>query len=122
MFVDGTEIEVGGALFEGVETDAHGQLFPAHTVILVSRHDLPLGELVRRHRGKQGHENAFRGPLRELDLRHSPCRGLLANPPFYTCGHLADAAARLRRGAKRLLTALAGQPQAEQTRVQPPRP
>ncbi|MDD9961275.1 MAG: hypothetical protein OXU70_04165 [Gammaproteobacteria bacterium] len=28
---------------------------PRHTVILVSRDDLPLDELVRRHRAKQGH-------------------------------------------------------------------
>lgn len=29
----------------------------------VSRDDLPLPELVKRHRGKQGQENAFKGPL-----------------------------------------------------------
>ncbi len=69
---------------------AQGQLFPAHAVILVSRHDLPLAELVRRHRGKQGHENAFKGPLRDLDLHHPPCRGLLANRLFYACGQLAQ--------------------------------
>ena len=69
---------------------AQGQLFPAHTVILVSRDDLPPAELVRRHRGKQGHENAFKGPLRDLDLHHPPCRGLLANRLFYACGQLAQ--------------------------------
>ncbi len=70
--------------------DAQGQLFPARTVILVSRDDLPLAELVRRHRGKQGRENAFKGPLRDLDLHHPPCRGLLANQLFYACGQLAQ--------------------------------
>ena len=39
------------------------RLTPAYTVILVSRNDLPLAELVRRHRGKQGQENALKGPL-----------------------------------------------------------
>ena len=34
--------------------DGQGLLVPHHTVILVSRGDLPLGELVLRHRGKQG--------------------------------------------------------------------
>jgi len=45
-------------------------LFPRHTVILVSRDDLDLKELVLRHRGKQGQENAFKGPLREMNLHH----------------------------------------------------
>ena len=35
------------------------RLVPAWTVILVRKDDLPLPELVRRHRGKQGPENAF---------------------------------------------------------------
>ena len=65
-------------------------LIPAYTVILVSRHDLPLGELVRRHRGKQGQENAFNGPLVELDLHHPPCRGYRANQAFYACGQVAQ--------------------------------
>ena len=68
---------------------AQGDLFPVHTVILVSRDDLPLDELVRRHRGKQGQENAFKGPLRDLDPHHPPCRKLLANRIFYACGQLA---------------------------------
>ena len=71
---------------------AQGQLFPVHTVILVSRDDLPPAELVRRHQGKQGRENAFKGPLRNLDLRHPPPpppHRLLANRIFYACGQLA---------------------------------
>ena len=67
-----------------------GDLLPVHTVILVSRDDLPLAELVRRHRGKQGQENAFKGPLRDLDPHHPPCRKLLANRIFYACGQLAQ--------------------------------
>ena len=69
---------------------AQGDLFPVHTVILVSRDDLPLAELVRRHRGKQGQENAFKGPLRDLDLHHPPCRKLLANRICCACGQLAQ--------------------------------
>ena len=68
---------------------AQGQLFPARAVILVSRDDLPLAELVRRHWGKQGQENAFKRPLRDLDLHHPPCRRLLANQLFHACGQLA---------------------------------
>jgi len=40
-----------------------GELFPRLSVILANRDDLPLAEVVRRHRSKQGHENAFKGPL-----------------------------------------------------------
>ena len=73
-----------------VRTDGQGQLFPAYTVILVSRDDLPLDELVRQHRGKQGQENAFKGPLIDLDLHHTPCRKFRANQAFYVCGQLAQ--------------------------------
>ena len=41
-------------------------LQPTYTVIQVRRDDLRVDELVRRHRGKQGQENAFNGPLTEL--------------------------------------------------------
>ncbi len=70
----------------------HGQglLVPHHTVILVSRGDLPLGEPVRRHRGKQGQENAFKGPLIDLDLHHPPCRGYRANQAFNALGWIAQ--------------------------------
>ncbi len=65
-------------------------LLPVYTVILVSRDDLPLDELVRRHRGKQGQENAFKGPLIDLDLHHTPCRKFRANQAFYICGQIAQ--------------------------------
>ena len=55
-----------------------------------ARFNLPLGVLVRRHRGKQGQENAFKGPLVELDLHHPPCRGYRANQAFYACGQVAQ--------------------------------
>lgn len=70
--------------------DGQGLLMPHHTVILVSRNDLPLAELVARHRGKQGQENAFKGPLRDMDLHHPPCRGYRANQAFYALGQIAQ--------------------------------
>ena len=63
-------------------------LQPAYTVILVSRDDLRVGELVRRHRAKQGQENAFKGPLTELGLHHPPCQSYAANQAFYSCGQI----------------------------------
>ena len=42
-------------------------LTPRHTVVLVSNNDLTLEELVRRHRGRQGQENACKGPLLDMD-------------------------------------------------------
>jgi len=69
---------------------AQRRLVPAYTVILVSRDDLPLAELVRRHRGKQGQENAFKGPLIDMDLHHPPCRRFHANQAFYVCGQIAQ--------------------------------
>ena len=82
-------------------------LVPHHTVILVSRDDLPLDELVRRHRGKQGQENAFKGPLIDMDLHHPPCRSYRANQAFYAVGQIAQALLRavqytaLPKGARR---------------------
>lgn len=69
---------------------AQRRLTPRHTFILVSRVDLPLAELVRRHRGKQGQENAQKGPLIDLDLHHPPCSRLGANQAFYTAAQLAQ--------------------------------
>jgi len=65
-------------------------LVPHHTVTLVSRNDLALQELVHRHRGKQGQENAFKGPLRDMDLHHPPCRSYRANQAFYVLGQIAQ--------------------------------
>jgi len=69
---------------------AQQPLFHRHTVILVSRTDLPLAALVHHHRAKQGQENAFKGPLQEMDLHHPPCRAFRANQAFYLCGQLAQ--------------------------------
>ena len=73
-----------------MEQNQQQLLVPIYTVILVSRDDLPLNELVKRHRGKQGQENAFKGPLIELDLHHPPCRSFVANQVIYACGQIAQ--------------------------------
>lgn len=76
-----------------VRRDRDGQqqrLLPRDTLILVSRDDLALEELVRRHRAKQGQENALKGPLVDLDLHHPPCRSFRANQAFYLCGQMAQ--------------------------------
>jgi len=66
------------------------ELIPAYTVILVSRDDLPLKELIKRHRGKQGQENALKGPLIEMGLHHPPMRSFYGNQAFYLCGQIAQ--------------------------------
>ncbi len=70
-------------------------LEPVYTVIPVSRDRLPVAELVRRHRGKQGQENAFKGPLTDLGLHHPPCRSHAANQGFYLGGQIAQLLLRL---------------------------
>jgi len=72
--------------YDGVQQE----LIPMYTVILVSRDDLPLKELVKRHRGKQGQENALKGPLIEMGLHHPPMRSFHGNQAFYLCGQLAQ--------------------------------
>ena len=42
----------------------------------------------QRRQGAQ--ENAFKGPLIDLDLHHPPCRKFRANQAFYICGQLAQ--------------------------------
>lgn len=74
---------------------AQQRLEPAYTIILVSRDDLPVDELVARHRQKQGQENAFKGPLIDLDLHHPPCRRFHANQVYYLCGQLAQILLRM---------------------------
>ena len=69
--------------------ERQGEPFPRLSVILASRDDLPLAGAVRRHRGKQGHENAFKVPLADLGLHHPPCRGCRANQAFHAYGRMA---------------------------------
>lgn len=72
------------------QEDNQKLLFPRYTFILASRDDLPLAEVVRRHRGKQGQENALKGPLIHLDLHHPPCGVFNANRAFYAAGQIAQ--------------------------------
>jgi len=71
------------------QEDKQKLLFPRYTFIPVSRNDLPLAEIVKRHRGKQGQENAFKGPLLHLDLHHPPGGVFNANRAFYAAGQRA---------------------------------
>ena len=64
-------------------------LWPKYTVILVSRNDIPLREVVKRHRSKQGQENLHKGPLIHLDLHHPPCQKFDANQAYYIAGQIA---------------------------------
>jgi len=70
--------------------DKQKLLFPRYTFILVSRNDIALGEILKRHRGKQGQENAFKWPLIHLDLHHPPCGLFNANRAFYAAGQIAQ--------------------------------
>lgn len=65
-------------------------LRPGLTFILTSRDTLPLEEIIRRHRGKCGQENAQKGPLIDLDLHHPPCHRFDSNRAFYLLGQLAQ--------------------------------
>ena len=87
---EGWQREHGYLVVRRFEDGPQRRLVPRDTIILVSRTDLPLAELVARHRQKQGQENAFKGPLIDLDLHHPPCRGLDANRAFYLCGQIAQ--------------------------------
>ncbi len=94
-------------------------LEPVYTVIPVSRDRLPLAELGRRHRGQQGQEPAFQGPLTDLGLQHPPCRSHAAPQGFYLGGQSAQ---RLR-GARSLGDGLRGPRRAlrsSHTAPQPP--
>ena len=71
------------------EDGGQRRLFPRYRFILVSRKDLGLRELVRRHRQKQGQENLLKGPLRDLGLHHPPCQRFVANRAYYTLGQIA---------------------------------
>lgn len=87
---EGWQREHGYVVVRRYEDGPQRRLIPRDIVILVSRTDLPLAELVARHRQKQGQENAFKGPLIDLDLHHPPCRRFDANRAFYACGQLAQ--------------------------------
>ena len=63
---------------------------PRYAMIPVGDDRLPVKEAVRRHRGKQERENAFKGPLTDLNLHRPPCKSYKANQAFYACGQIAQ--------------------------------
>ncbi len=69
---------------------------PVCTVIPVSRDRLPVAELGRRHRGQQGQENAFQGPLPDLGWHHPPYRSHAAQQGFHLGGQIAQLLLRQR--------------------------
>jgi len=71
------------------EDGGQRRLFPRYHFILVSREDLGVKELVRRHRQKQGQENVLKGPLRDLGLHHPPCQRFVVNQAYYILGQIA---------------------------------
>lgn len=80
-------------VYVAVRTEVeHGQrlLFPRYHFVLTNRTDLTAQEVIKRHRGKQGQENAQKGPLIDLDLHHPPCKRYEANRAFYTAGQIAQ--------------------------------
>ncbi len=70
-------------------------LVPVSTVMLVSHDRLPLAEWGRRHRGQQGQEPAFQGPLPDLGLQHPPCRSHAAHQDFHLGARIAQQQLRL---------------------------
>ena len=72
-----------------------GLLQPAYTVILVSRDDLPLEELVADTGKSRSRRTTSKGLLIDLDLHHSPCRAFHTNQAYYLCGQLAQLLLRL---------------------------
>ncbi len=71
---------------------------PVYTGIPVSQDRLPLAELVRRHRGRQGQEHAFQEPLPDLGLPHLPCRSHAGEPDG--AGPSGTGPTRSTRGAR----------------------
>ncbi len=81
-----------------IRRDGDGEqrlLEPVCMVMLVSHDRLPVAELVRRHRGQQGQEHAFQGPLTDLGLHPPPCRSHAAQQGFYLGGQIAQLLRRL---------------------------
>lgn len=77
------------------DVDKDGKPKWIYTVTLVGRADLPVAELVRRHRGKQGQENLFKVPLNDMGLHHPRCRSFRANQVIYLCAQMAQMLLRM---------------------------
>ena len=66
------------------------RLFPIYSFILTNITDLPVPEVVRMHRRKQGQENEQKGPLIDLDLHHPSSSNFMANQVIYTAAQIAQ--------------------------------
>ena len=73
-----------------VAKEGERDLFPSYTVVMTSDHRLGHDEVLTRHWQKQGFENGFKGPLREMNLHHPPCAALAGNQVYYLCGLIAQ--------------------------------
>ena len=95
--------EEGRAELRGGARDgaASGRVVPPAFAVILGRTATicRMAEVVRRHRGKQGHENAFKGPLVDMDLHHPPCRAATAANQRVPRPTRSDGAHAASRGA-----------------------
>ena len=73
-----------------MKKEGEQDLFPTHTVVMTSRLSLSRDKVLKRHWQKQGFENGFKGPLREMNLHHPPSTSLGGNQVYYLCGLIAQ--------------------------------
>ena len=73
-----------------LKQDGATDLFPTHTVVMTSSNRLSHVDVLHRHGQKQGFENGFKGPLREMNLHHPPTASLAGNQVYYLCGLIAQ--------------------------------
>lgn len=73
-----------------VKKDGETELFPTYTVVMTSSRRLARVDVLKRHWQKQGFENGFKGPLREMNLHHPPTKSLGGNQVYYLCGLIAQ--------------------------------
>ena len=83
----GWEAEQSYVVVRRVREGGQGQLFPAYTVILVSRDDLPVDELVRRQAGPR---ERVQGAADRSGPASSAVPAVPANQAFYVCSKLAQ--------------------------------
>ena len=65
-------------------------LFYSYAVVMTSNDRLHFTTVLKRHWRKQGFENGFKGPLREMDLHRPPVASLAGNQIYYLCGLIAQ--------------------------------
>lgn len=73
-----------------VAKEGQRDLFPTYTVVMTNVRRLHHPTVLKRHAQKQGFENGFKGPLREMNLHHPPSASLGGNQVYYLCGLIAQ--------------------------------